>query len=101
MHRIMFTLALTSTIAVGGCRSTTSTPRPAIPVSSAPSGQSLAEMRAEWAKLRQRYAADCLTGTPDHIRSTQALCEKERKNMDPLGNALAAAELKAAHQTNP
>ena len=100
MRRSFFTVILMLLPLVpAGCHGTA--PQPA--ATAVPSrGLSLERMRAEYAKLSSQYKADCLTGSPEHIGSTRALCEEERKRMAPLGNELMAAEAKAAqHATNP
>ena len=59
---------------------------------------SLEQMRAQYQKLHQRYVADCIDGGPQHLQETRALCDREQKEMTPLGNALMAAEVKAAQR---
>ena len=82
-----------------GCHNS-SVPQVSTPVT--PPGTSLAEMRARYSKMSDQYKADCLTGSPEHIKNTRALCEQKRERMQPLGNALMEAEAKAAQRaTNP
>lgn len=83
-------------VSIMGCHSRPPSPDSTpVPVAT---GQSLEEMKAAWAKMRQQYVADCLSGTPDHIRSTQATCVRERQQMEPLDNAITEAEIKAARR---
>jgi hypothetical protein len=89
------TLALLS-LGVAGCH----TSPPNAPV--VKTDRSIADMQAEYAKLRQQNLADCLYGTPAQVKANQALCQAERDKMAPLGNALMKAEVIAARkQTNP
>jgi len=83
-------------LTVTGCRSSQQT----VPVVT--TGRSLADMEAEYAKLREQYLADCVNGTPQHVHDNQPLCDVERKKMAPLGNAITEAEVNAAqHPKNP
>lgn len=83
-----------------GCKSTSKNLN-VVPSVSLTDEMSLEELRAKYALLRKQNLNDCMSGTPEHIRNNQALCEQERTQMAPLGNALMAEELKAAQQTNP
>jgi hypothetical protein len=85
-------------IGFNGCKSTAPAASPEAPNSPSTNstGRSLADMEAEYAALRKKYVADCIDGTPDHIRNNQPMCNQERATMAPLGRALTEAELKAA-----
>lgn len=62
----------------------------------------LAAMKEHYARLREQNLSDCLRGSPENIKANQELCMREREEMAPLGNAIEAAEVKAArHVTNP
>jgi hypothetical protein len=100
MRRFSLFIALAAAAGLVGCHS--NPPAPTATPSRQPDGRSLADMEAEYSKMRQKYLADCIQGSPEHIRANQSLCETERQKMAPLGNALAEAEQKAAQQhTNP
>jgi hypothetical protein len=102
LRRIALILVIAMAVpSVVGCHSNTQSAPTATP-STLPAGPSLAEMEAEYSKLRKQYIADCMEGTPEHVRANQALCENERKKMTPLGNTLVMAEQDAARRrTNP
>jgi hypothetical protein len=102
MRRIALILALAaSSTDIIGCHSNTPSTPSATP-STLPTGRSLADMEAEYSKMRKQYLADCVQGTPEHVRDNQPLCETERQKMTPLGNTLIMAEQEAAkRQTNP
>ena len=96
MRPIGAILAVFLSLAVTGCHSNQQT----APVVA--TGRSLADMEAEYAKLRETYLADCVNGTPQHVHDNQPLCDVERKKMAPLGNAITEAEVNAAqHPKNP
>ena len=102
-RRLLLTLSISiALVGFAGCRSTETTASPAAPgsTSSASTGRSLADMEAEYATLRKKYVADCIDGTPDHIRTNQPLCNQERATMAPLGRALTDAEVRAAAKAN-
>ncbi len=94
MRRTFCSLALAvSMLTLSGCR----TKGPEIP--SQPANRSLVDMQAEYAKLRMQYVADCISGTPEHVRANNALCETESKKMAPLGNAIGQAlQAQGRHQ---
>ena len=96
MRPIAAILAIFLSLAVTGCHSNQQ------PVPVVTTGRSLADMETEYAKLRERYLADCVNGTPQHVHDNQPLCDVERKKMAPLGNAITEAEVNAAqHPKNP
>lgn len=81
-----------------GCHSAQVTSAP----TAATTGRSIADMEAEYAKLREAHEKKCLYAAPAEIKTNQAVCESERHAMAPLGNALFEAKLKEAQrQTNP
>lgn len=82
------------TLTLAGCRSTQ--PPPTTPTAS--SGRSLADMEAEYARLREAHQKKCLTAPPAQIKANQAICEQERQSMAPLGNAIIKAEQEAAQR---
>ena len=95
--RLVFRTALLTLIAIAltGCHS--SQPSPVTPGN----GRSLAEMEAEYARLRLDQKK-CLDAPPEQVKANQAICEQERQSMAPLGNAIVQAEQEAAqHKSNP
>lgn len=91
-------LVLGTTCTLTGCHNAQLTTAP----TAATTGQSIADMEAEYAKLREVHEKKCLYAAPAEIRANQAVCESERHAMAPLGNALFEAKLKEAQrQTHP
>jgi hypothetical protein len=94
--RLIVRTATLSLIALtlAGCRSSqpiAATPGPT-------SGRSLAEMEAEYARLREAHQKKCLSAPPEQVKANQAICEQERQSMAPLGNAIIKAEQEAAQR---
>ena len=82
-----------------GCHSTSSNPANLTPSNSS---EDLAAMKTRYARLREQNLDDCLRGSPEKIKANQELCKRERDELAPLGNAIEAAEVKAAQRaTNP
>ena len=99
MRLIVHTAAISLiAISLAGCHSKSSS----LATPSATNGRSLAEMEAEYARLRDAHQKKCLTAPPEQIKANQAICEQERQSMAPLGNAIIKAEQEAAqHTSNP
>lgn len=94
MRNIALLLSVASVL-LTGCHKEGPPPAP----EAAPyAGRSLADLRAEYARSRSQYEADCLRGTPEHIESTRTLCAHEREQMAPLGNEIARREQIEAQQ---
>jgi len=91
----MRSLAPLLALLICGCHS----PAPAPTASSQFSGRSLADMEAEYAKLRAQYLQDCVNGTPEQITANQPLCAQERERTIPLGTELTRLEQDAAQRT--
>ena len=99
MRRITASVLLLFAMSVGGCHKQET----AVSNGGAPYAErSIADMEAEYTRLQTQNEKDCLYASPEQIRANQALCDRERKEMAPLGNALMQAKIKAAqHATNP
>ena len=96
MRRIPASILLLLAMLVGGCHKQET----AVPNGGDPNARrSIAEMEAEYTNLQTQNEKDCLYASPEQIRANQALCDRERKNMVPLGNALMQAKIKAAQRT--
>ena len=98
-HTSVFALSI-ALLGFAGCKSTSPNhiPEGAGSTPAEFKGMSLAEMEAEYAKLRAANEKRCLYATLAEIRARQAECEAERKSMVPLGNALYEAKLKEAQR---
>lgn len=100
MLRCPLALTLALVICLAGCHSSP----PAVPSSSKDqfAGRSIADMQAEFDRLQAEHEKKCRYASPAEIAANQAICEQERQQIAPLGNALMQAKVKAAqHADNP
>ena len=102
MRNNLLLVAFATTLTLTGCHSSTQPNSAPITTTVTPTGRSIADMEAEYARLREAHEKKCLYATPPEIKANQAVCESERHAMAPLGNALYEAKLKEAQrQANP